>query len=93
IWGRVVLARVTTDWITSTIAVVAIVAAAFAVVEFLTSFNPFVLISGSGVVYETWSPLQERGGVLRAEGAWGHSIALGAALAMSSAFVVATRWR
>ncbi|PJI53448.1 hypothetical protein CTI14_28240, partial [Methylobacterium radiotolerans] len=93
IWGRVVLARVTTDWITSTIAVVAIVAAALAVVEFLTSFNPFVLIPGSGVVYETWSPLQERGGVLRAEGAWGHSIALGAALAMSSAFVVATRWR
>lgn len=93
IWGRVVLARVTTDWITSTVAVVAIVAAALAVVEFLTSFNPFVLIPGSGVVYETWSPLQERGGVLRAEGAWGHSIALGAALAMSSAFVVATRWR
>ena len=93
IWGRVVLARVTTEWITSTIAVVAIVAAALAVVEFLTSFNPFVLIPGSGVVYDTWSPLQERGGVLRAEGAWGHSIALGAALAMSSAFVVATRWR
>lgn len=93
IWGRVVLARVAPEWVTSTIAVVAIVAAALAVVEFVTSFNPFVLIPGSGVVYETWSPLQERGGVLRAEGAWGHSIALGAALAMSSAFVVATRWR
>lgn len=93
IWGRVVLARVSPEWVTSTIAVVAIVAAALAVVEFVTSFNPFVLIPGSGVVYETWSPLQERGGVLRAEGAYGHSIALGAALAMSSAFVVATRWR
>lgn len=93
IWGRVVLARVAPEWVTSTIAVVAIVAAALAIVEFVTSFNPFVLIPGSGVVYETWSPLQERGGVLRAEGAWGHSIALGAALAMSSAFVVATKWR
>ncbi|WP_051662601.1 MULTISPECIES: hypothetical protein [unclassified Microbacterium] len=93
IWGRVVLARVGTAWVTSTIAIVAVVAAALAVVEFFTSFNPFVLIPGSGVIYDTWSPLQERGGVLRAEGAFGHSIALGAALAMSSAFVVATRWR
>lgn len=31
--------------------------------------------------------------MLRVEGAFGHSIALGAALAMSSAFVVATKWR
>ncbi|WP_091035798.1 hypothetical protein [Microbacterium oxydans] len=93
IWGRVVLARVGTAWVTSTIAIVAVVAATLAVVEFFTSFNPFVLIPGSGVIYDTWSPLQERGGVLRAEGAFGHSIALGAALAMSSAFVVATRWR
>lgn len=93
IWGRVVLARVGTAWVTSTISVVAIIAAALAIVEFFTSFNPFVLIPGSGVVHETWSPLQERGGVLRVEGAFGHSIALGAALAMSTAFVVATRWR
>ncbi|WP_435749122.1 hypothetical protein [Microbacterium sp. PMB16] len=93
IWGRVVLARVGVAWVTTTISVVAIIAAFLAIVEFFTSFNPFVLIPGSGVVHETWSPLQERGGVLRVEGAFGHSIALGAALAMSSAFVVATRWR
>lgn len=93
IWGRVLLARVDTAWVTTTISVVAIIAAALAVVEFVTSFNPFVLVPGSGVVYDTWSPLQERGGLLRVEGAFGHSIALGAALAMSSAFVVATRWR
>lgn len=93
IWGRVLLARVDTAWVTTTISVVAILAAALAIVEFVTSFNPFVLVPGSGVVYDTWSPLQERGGLLRAEGAFGHSIALGAALAMSSAFVVATRWR
>lgn len=92
IWGRVVLARVRTEWITVTIATVAVVAAALATVEFFTGFNPFILIPGSGIVYDTWSPLQERAGVFRAEGAFGHSIALGAALAMSSAFVVATRW-
>lgn len=93
LWGRVVLARIGAEWVTSTIAVVATVAAVLGIVEFFTSFNPFVLIPGSGVVYDTWSPLQERGGVLRVEGAFGHSIALGAALAMSSAFVVATKWR
>ncbi|TCJ22803.1 hypothetical protein E0W80_12755 [Microbacterium sp. PI-1] len=92
IWGRVVLARVRTDWVTNVIAAVAVIAAALAILEFLTGVNPFVLIPGSGVVYDTWSPLQERAGVFRAEGAFGHSIALGAALAMSSAFVVAVRW-
>lgn len=93
IWGRVVLARIGVEWVTSTISVIAVVAALLAIVEFVTSFNPFVLIPGSGVVYDTWSPLQERGGQLRVEGAFGHSIALGAALAMSSAFVVATKWK
>lgn len=93
IWGRVLLARVHSEWVTATIAVVAVIASGLAIVEFVTSINPFVLIPGSGVVYDTWSPLQERGGVLRVEGGFGHSIALGAALAMSSAFVVATRWR
>lgn len=93
VWGRVVIARVDVRWVTSTISIVAIIAATLAVIEFVTGLNPFVLIPGSGIVHETWSPLQERGGVLRVEGAFGHSIALGAALAMSSAFVVATRWR
>lgn len=93
VWGRVLLARVGTAVVTSTIAVVAVVAAGLAIVEFVTSFNLFVLIPGSGIPYETWSPLQMRGGVIRAEGAFGHSIALGAALAMASAFVVAARWR
>lgn len=93
VWGRVVVARVDVRWVTSTISIAAIIAATLAVIEFVTGFNPFVLIPGSGVVFDTWSPLQERGGVLRVEGAFGHSIALGAALAMSSAFVVATRWR
>lgn len=44
LWGRVVLARIGAEWVTSTIAVVAIVAAVLGIVEFFTSFNPFVLI-------------------------------------------------
>jgi hypothetical protein len=93
IWGRVALARLDVGWVTATIAVVAVVAAALAIVEFTSGWNPFVLIPGAGEAYDTWSPLQYRGGVIRAEGAFGHSIALGASLAMSVAFVIATRWR
>lgn len=91
-WGRVVLARVTGDFLTRCIATVATVAAVLAIIEFATEFNPFVLLPGSGIGYETWSPIQYRGGLPRAEGAFGHSIALGAVLAMSSAFVLAVRW-
>lgn len=93
VWGRVLLARVGTQWVTETIAVVAVVAAALAILEFVLHLNPFVLIPGSGVAHDTWSPLQERGTVTRVEGAFGHSIALGASLAMSVAFVVAARWK
>lgn len=92
-WGRLVLARVSPVWIIRTVALMAVVAASLAIAEFVTSVNPFVLIPGTGVPYEDWSPLQERAGIQRAEGAFGHSIALGASMAISSAFVVAAPWR
>lgn len=92
-FGRVVLGRVNANLVMSTLSVLAVVAAALAVLEFVTSFNPFVLIPGSGPAHRDFSPLQARGGIVRAEGAFGHSIALGAVLAMSSAFVVAAPWR
>jgi len=93
VWGRLVIARAGGRWVTSTIAVVAVLAAALGVLEFTTSFNPWVLIPGPDPLYSGWSELQTRGEMLRAEGAFGHSIALGATLAMSSAFVIAARWR
>ena len=43
--------------------------AALALVEFVTGWNPFVHVPGSGSLYEAWSPIQERGGIARAEGA------------------------
>ncbi|GAB3598423.1 hypothetical protein [Microbacterium tumbae] len=92
IWGRVVLARVGEDWVVVVIAVVATIAGVLTILEFVVGWNPFILIPGTGEAHEVWSTLQYRGGVPRAEGAFGHSIALGASLAMSVAFVVATRW-
>jgi hypothetical protein len=91
VWGRLVLARVPRGFVARTIAVVALLAAVLAIVEFATGFNAFVLIPGQGNM-EVWATLQERASFLRAEGAFGHSIALGASLAMASAFVIGQRW-
>lgn len=93
IWGRLVISRVPGRFIIDSLALCAVVAAAMAVVEFITKVNVFDLIRLNNSLHNTWSSLQYRDGVLRVEGAWGHSIALGAALAMSSGFILAARWR
>lgn len=79
------LAGVTVDlpWLYGAIAVIMTVAGLLAMIEFVTGFNPFVLIHASNSLYTEWHTLQTRGGVTRAEGAFGHSIALGACLALA----------
>lgn len=93
LWGRMVFAAVPASFLTRCIATCATVAAVLAITEFATGVNVFVLIPGDGIAYSTWAPLQSRGSFVRAEGAFGHSIALGAVLAMSSAFVLLSSWR
>src|SRR5690625_795704 len=93
IWGRIIIARVGERWVTRAIAGVAVAAAVLGILEFTTSFNPWVLAPGPEPLYSTWSELQLRGGMLRVEGAFGHSIAFGTTLAMTSAFVIAARWK
>lgn len=94
VWGRLVLTRVSLDFLVRAVALVAGVAAALALLEAATSVNPFVLISwGAADISEIWSPLQPRGGLTRVEGAFGHSIALGATLSMCAAFALAAKWR
>lgn len=90
-WGRIVVAQVGLDWVGSCISVAAVVAALLAIVEFLTDTNLFVLIPG--VDGAMWTGLQYRGGLLRAEGAFGHSISLGSSLAISTAFLLSVKWR
>jgi hypothetical protein len=93
IWGRLVLSRIPASFVTRWIAVLTTVAAALALIEFVSGVNVFLLLPAQGPSFEVWGTLQDRGGFLRAEGAFGHSIALGASLAMGSAFVVASSWR
>lgn len=90
--GRTVVSSVSPNWVYSTIAIAASLAAVLAVVEFATHTNLFISLHANNGLYAAWSSLQVRGGLLRAEGAFGHSIALGAALAASSAFILSTKW-
>ena len=91
-FGRVVLARLSFGFIASCIAGLTVIVAVLAILEFITSVNPFVLVHWNSSGYALWSPLQHRGGFLRVEGAFGHSIALGACLSMGGVFVLAARW-
>ena len=92
LWGRFVRSRVEADWLYSCIAVAATGAAVLGIVEFATGYNPFVGIMPGNGAWLVWHELQPRAGFVRAEGAFGHSIAFAGALAMSSIFVVVTRW-
>lgn len=91
--GRVVPARVGLAVVYQAVAVVFTVVSLGALAEFLLSWNPFVEITAANDLYATWGPLQERGGLLRAEGAFGHSIALGACLAMAIPLTLASAFR
>lgn len=90
--GRLAPLRVDERWIYSAVAVVFTAVAVLAIVEFLTGLNPFVLIPVHNSLYSAWATLQPRGGVIRAEGAFGHSIALGSSLAIAIPFTLASRF-
>ncbi|MFY0407468.1 hypothetical protein [Solicola sp. PLA-1-18] len=64
-----------------------------AVVEFVLGWNPFVELPVANELYAKWGNLQERGGIIRAEWAYGHSIALGACLALAVPLLLAARIR
>ncbi|MDR7382450.1 hypothetical protein [Promicromonospora iranensis] len=81
--GRVVGGALPLERVYAIVSVVLALAAALACVEAATGQNLFVQVPGSGGGgHSVWSPLQERGGLLRAEGAFGHSIALGGSCAL-----------
>ncbi len=91
LWGRIALARVGAAFVGTCISVAAVAASVLVIVEFLSGRNFFVQLPG--VAGAMWTNLQYRGGLLRAEGAFGHSISLGSSLAIASAFVLACTWR
>lgn len=91
--GRCLPARIDLQWLYGAIGVTFTVVAILAIVEFATQWNFFVHISANNQAYDIWGKLQERGGVLRAEGAFGHSIALGSSLAIAIPLTLGSRFR
>lgn len=81
--GRLVGTRLPLSVVHRTVAIAFTIVGALAVAEFVIHWNPFVDITAHNSLFEIWGTLQERGGKSRAEGAFGHSIALGCSLAMA----------
>lgn len=92
-WGRLTLSIVRPGFVIKCISVCALITSALAVFEFITRINIFVLMKANNDLYTTWGTLMTRVDYVRSEGAWGHPIALGAALAMCSGFILATPWK
>lgn len=99
-WGgafalaRVLPAVLDPHWIYGAAAVFFGLVAVLAIGEFVASYNPFTtLLANSSATYATWGPLQVRGSVTRAEGAFGHSIALGSSLGIAAALTLGSRLR
>lgn len=92
--GRLITHVVPEHWVYRLVGIAFSLVAVLALVEFATSANVFVslLPSGNGLFSE-WGTLQPRGGVLRAEGAFGHSIAMGTSLAAAIGLSLASRLR
>ena len=91
--GRVIPARVEITWIYGFIGVLFTIVAVLAILESFTGFNLFVQLNVNNPSFATWGGIQSRGGGLRAEGAFGHSIALGSCLALAIPITLASRFR
>lgn len=88
--ARTLATRTSAQTVYDAVAVLIAVVAVLALVESVTNDNFFNNFFATG---DPWERLQYRGGRVRAEGAFGHSIALGAVLGMSVPMVWASRWR
>ncbi len=89
--GRLAPHRIELSWIYGAIGVTFTVVAVLAIVEALGGVNPFVSLHAANSQFTLWGALQHRGGALRVEGAFGHSIALGCSLAIAIPLTLASR--
>ena len=90
--GRLAPGAVPLEWVYGLIAVVFTAVAVLAIIEYLTGWNPFVGLVVGNSLFAQWGPIQERGGILRAEGAFGHSIALGSSLALAIPLAIGSKF-
>lgn len=92
--GRLITHVVPTHWVYGLIGVAFTAVGALAIIEFATSTNLFIeLLPSSNPLFQTWGTLQPRGAIIRAEGAFGHSIALGTSLGIATGLTLVSRVR
>lgn len=91
--GRAALLNVSSDWLYNWTSVILAVVALLAVVEFVTGWHGLSQWGPSNANRVVWGTIQTRGGLSRSEGAFGHSIALGATLAIGVVLAVEARFR
>lgn len=91
--GRLLPGKVDVQWIYTCAAVIFTVVAGLAVLEFFLGWNPFVTLGPANDLHVKWGNLQGRGSLVRAEGAFGHSIALGCSLALALPLTMAASLR
>jgi hypothetical protein len=91
--GRLGASRIPASWVHGAVAVAFTLVAVLAIIEFLAEWNPFIGIKSGNSLFAAWGGLQERGGVFRAEGAFGHSIALSSSLALAIPLTLASNFR
>ena len=90
-FGRIAAAQIGVDTVYAAVAILFTVVAVLAIVEFVTGINPFTALRVDGSLYREWGDIQPRGGINRAEGAFGHPIALGCCLALAIPLALAAR--
>lgn len=89
--GRMIVREVGSDFLLRVVAIIFTGLSILAIIEFATQWNPFYATVPDSAQYAKIGAAQERGGVVRTEWAFGHSIALGNSLALSLPFVLAAR--
>ncbi|MET0819340.1 MAG: hypothetical protein ABWY58_00120 [Aeromicrobium sp.] len=91
--GRLAPSQVGESWLYGCVAVIFSIVGVLALVEFLTGWHGLSSWGPANAAKATWSPIQGRGGLERAEGAFGHSIALGSSLAATMVVTLQSRFR
>ncbi len=92
--GRIIVQVVDPRWIYRAFAICFTIVAVLALFEFLTASNLFINhLANNTRSFDVWGGLQPRGGVLRAEGSFGHAIALGSSLGIAVAFTMGADFR
>lgn len=91
--GRLIGYRVRASWVYGAVAIAFTLVAVLALVEYAAGWNPFLDVPGDTGLRSTWGVVELRGGGARTEGAFGHSIALGAGLALAVPITLAAPFR